>query len=97
MVVVRRGEVGDEVVAVMHGHSVTVEQANEVIVTDVVDAESNAHIALLHVIEVLLAHELVPDPEAAPVLEGRAKVRQSWPMVLTVQATVELLTYMDSR
>ena len=97
MVVVRRGEVGDEVVAVMHGHSVTAEQANEVIVTDVVDAESNAHIALLHVIQVLLAHELVPNPEAAPVLEGRAKVRQSWPMVLTVQATVELLTYMDSR
>ena len=83
--------------AVGHGHTFALEQANQVIVTDVIKSEFNAHIALIHVVEILLAHKLIPNPEAAPVLEGWTKVRQSWHMAMCLQASnVMLFTYMNS-
>lgn len=56
---------------IMHGHLVPVEQVNEIIITDVVVININAHITLSDFVNILLADELVLNFEAVSVLKGQ--------------------------
>ena len=59
---------------IMHAYLVTVEQANELFVADMVGVNIDTHIALFDIINVLFANELFIDSKAVSMIKGRVQV-----------------------
>ena len=76
-----RGEVSDEVMAIMHRNLVTMEQAEQLIIANAIVLYINAHIAFFDMIDIFLADELVIDFEAGSMLESLVKFLNGYCMM----------------